>query len=139
MHILAVLLAGALFGGGIALSGMGNPAKVQNFLDLAGQWDPSLAFVMGGGLLITTPGFWILFKGRKPWFADTFSLPTRKEIDFKLLAGAVLFGIGWGLSGLCPAPALVALLTGQAAFFIFAAAMVGGMLLHYVLMERSST
>ncbi|GAB3374845.1 YeeE/YedE family protein [Spongiibacter taiwanensis] len=139
MHLLIVLLAGALFGGGIAISGMGNPAKVQNFLDLAGQWDPSLAFVMGGGLLITTPGFWLLFKGSKPRFADAFALPTLKEVDGKLLAGAVLFGIGWGVSGLCPAPALVALLTGQAPFFIFAAALVAGMLLHYLTLERRST
>lgn len=136
MHLMVVLLAGALFGGGIAISGMGDPAKVQNFLDLAGQWDPSLAFVMGGGLLITTPGFWFLFKGSKPWFADAFALPTLKEVDGKLLTGAVLFGIGWGVSGLCPAPALVALLTGQAAFFIFAAALVAGMLLHYLILER---
>ena len=109
---------------------------MQNFLDLAGQWDPSLAFVMGGGLLVTTPGFYFLFKRNKPLFAEVFSLPTRQEIDFKLVMGGVLFGIGWGVAGLCPAPALVALLTSLPIFFLFAAAMAGGMVLHYFLVER---
>lgn len=136
MSLLLILISGILFGAGIALSGMGDPAKVQNFLDLAGQWDPSLAFVMGGGLLVTTPGFMWLLKRERPLFADVFSLPTKQDLDGKLLAGAAMFGGGWGLSGLCPAPALVVLLSGGAMFLLFAAAMAAGMLMHYVVFER---
>jgi uncharacterized membrane protein YedE/YeeE len=125
-----IALAGGLFGAGITISGMANPAKVQNFLDVAGIWDPSLALVMGTALLIATPGFFMVFKMSSPKYAENFSLPTRKDIDGKLLLGALLFGIGWALSGLCPAPALAALLTGALGFFIFLAAMFAGMVLH---------
>ncbi len=138
MNHLVVLLAGVLFGAGITVSGMGDPAKVQNFLDLFGQWDPSLALVMGGALLITTPGFRYVFKRGAPLFAADFSLPTLKYVDSKLIAGAVLFGIGWGLSGLCPAPSLVSLWTGAPSFFLFAAAMVAGMFGHHFLFEKRS-
>lgn len=136
MQLVLILFAGALFGAGITISGMANPAKVQNFLDLAGQWDPSLAFVMGGGLLVTTPGFYFLLKRKRPLFADLFSLPTRRDIDVKLIVGGALFGIGWGLAGLCPAPALVALLTAWPIFILFALAMAAGMVLHYWVLER---
>lgn len=136
MKMLWALLAGALFGAGITISGMANPAKVQNFLDFAGQWDPSLALVMGGGLLVTAIGYPLVFRGGKPMFADGFSLPSRQDVDWQLVTGAVLFGIGWGLSGLCPAPALVALLSGLPSLLLFTAAMLAGMLLHRVLMLR---
>jgi uncharacterized membrane protein YedE/YeeE len=136
MNRLFVVFAGALFGAGITVSGMANPAKVQNFLDITGQWDPSLALVMGAALLITTPGFFLVFKRQKPRFADAFALPTKKDVDTKLILGAVLFGAGWGLSGLCPAPALVALLTGESSFLIFALAMFSGMLLHKQVFEK---
>ncbi len=136
MTILWVLVAGALFGAGIAISGMANPAKVQNFLDIAGQGDPSLALVMGGGLLVTGLGYPLVFRRGKPLFAGSFALPTRQDVDIRLVLGAMLFGIGWGISGLCPAPALVALLSGKQGFFLFAAAMAAGMLIHYLLMER---
>lgn len=136
MDRMLVVLSGVLFGAGIAISGMANPAKVQNFLDLTGQWDPSLAFVVGGGLLVAMPAFHWLLRRKKPFFADLFSLPTRTDLDSKLLLGAVLFGIGWGLSGLCPAPALVLLWSGISTFFVFALAMAGGMTLHYLLLER---
>ena len=128
-------LAGALFGAGITVSGMANPAKLQNFLDVAGSWDPSLALVMGAALLVVTPGFFFLFKMSAPKYAEAFALPTRKDIDWKLLLGALLFGIGWALSGLCPAPALVATLTGVSGFFIFLLAMVAGMILYRFVFE----
>ncbi|RNL58724.1 DUF6691 family protein [Zhongshania marina] len=130
-----IVLAGALFGAGITVSGMANPAKVQNFLDLAGVWDPSLALVMGTALLIATPGFFFVFKMATPKYAEQFSLPTRKDIDAKLILGALIFGIGWALSGLCPAPALVAILSGVPSFFIFLMAMFAGMFLHRFVFE----
>ncbi len=130
MRNIYIVAAGMLFGGGIAISGMGNPAKVQNFLDLFGQWDPSLALVMGGALLVTTPGFRYILRQGKPVFSADFSLPTLKNVDAKLVAGAVMFGIGWGVSGLCPAPALVALWTGIGGFFVFALSMFAGMFLY---------
>jgi uncharacterized membrane protein YedE/YeeE len=125
-----IALAGGLFGAGITISGMANPAKVQNVLDFAGIWDPSLALVMGAALLIATPGFFMVFKMSSPKYAEKFSLPTRKDIDGELLLGALLFGIGWALSGLGPAPVFAALLTGASGFFIFLAAMFAGMVLH---------
>jgi uncharacterized protein len=135
MNRWVVLLAGALFGAGITISGMANPAKVQNFLDIAGAWDPSLALVMGTALLVATPGFFWVLKMSSPRYAEKFSLPTKKDIDGKLLLGAVLFGMGWGLSGLCPAPALVAILTGIPSFFIFLAAMFAGMFVFRFVLE----
>lgn len=129
---LAALVAGVLFGVGLAVSGMLIPDKVLNFLDIAGHWDPSLALVMGGALMVTTPGFYFVTRKNKPVFAASFSLPTAKDIDAKLLLGASLFGLGWGLSGLCPAPALVNIATGFADVLAFVAAMIVGMLLHRV-------
>ncbi|MEX1667572.1 DUF6691 family protein [Zhongshania guokunii] len=136
MSRLIVLLAGALFGAGITISGMANPAKVQNFLDISGNWDPSLALVMGAALMIATPGFFFVLKRQRPRFAEVFALPTKKDVDAKLVLGAVMFGAGWGLSGLCPAPALVALLTGAMPFLVFLLAMFGGMLVHRFVFER---
>ncbi len=136
MSRLVIVAAGALFGAGITVSGMANPAKVQNFLDVAGQWDPSLALVMGTALMVATPGFFLVFKRQKPKFAERFALPTKKDIDSNLILGAVMFGAGWGLSGLCPAPALVALLTGATPFLVFALAMFSGILLHRKLLEK---
>lgn len=126
MKIFSALLAGMLFGLGLAISGMMNPAKVVNFLDLSGSWDPSLALVMGGALLLTIPGFrWVT--GRSvPTFDMQFHLPTRRDIDSRLLLGAMLFGIGWALVGLCPGPALAALVTLKSEFWLFAAAMLLG-------------
>ncbi len=130
---IAALLAGVLFGIGLAVSGMLIPDKVLNFLDIAGHWDPSLALVMGGALAITTPGFYWVTKQAKPALAESFTLPTAKDIDTKLLAGAALFGLGWGLSGLCPAPALVNIATGFVEVLAFVGAMLAGMLLHKVI------
>ena len=109
MRILSTLFASLLFGMGLILSGMANPAKVQNFLDLFGTWDPSLAFVMGGAIMVTMPGFWLVQKRKTPLFHDVFHLPTGTDFDARLVVGAATFGIGWGLGGFCPGPALTSL------------------------------
>jgi uncharacterized membrane protein YedE/YeeE len=127
MHYFSTLIAGLLFGTGLILSGMANPMKVQNFLDIFGTWDPSLAFVMGGAILVTAPGFWLVQKRNTPFFHDMFNLPTRKDIDTRLVAGAAVFGIGWGLGGLCPGPAVTSLLFATPGVLIFVPAMLVGM------------
>ncbi len=130
------LLSGALFAVGLVLSGMTQPAKIIGFLNVAGlidparfgRWDPSLAFVMGGALLVTLVAFAVTPRpGRKPWLAESFQLPTRKDIDARLLWGAALFGIGWGLAGYCPGPALASVLTGGLDALVFVAALAAGM------------
>jgi len=123
-------LAGMLFGLGLAISGMVNPAKVLGFLDVAGNWDPTLAFVMLGALGVTAPAFYIILKRPAPWFAARFELSTRKDIEPRLVSGAALFGIGWGLAGLCPGPAVTDLITINGSVALFVAAMLAGMLLH---------
>ena len=125
---LFALLAGTLFGLGLAISGMVNPAKVLAFLDIAGAWDPTLALVMAGALAVAAPGFRLVLKRRAPWFADAFTVPTRSDIDPRLIAGAALFGAGWGLVGLCPGPALADLVTGRPEILAFVAAMLCGMI-----------
>lgn len=129
MQPFFALLSGVLFGLGLAISGMVNPAKVVGFLDFAGAWDPTLAFVMLGALAIATPSFRFLLAGRRPWFAPAFSLPTRNDLDLRLTLGAVLFGIGWGLAGLCPGPALADIVTGRMDVLLFVASMLAGMIL----------
>jgi uncharacterized protein len=120
---------GLIFGLGISLSGMANPAKVLNFFDIAGTWDPSLAFVMGGALLTTLIGYRLVFRRRAPVLDAGFHLPAAKAIDARLIGGSALFGIGWGISGFCPGGALPALGTGSADVAIFVAALVAGMVL----------
>lgn len=129
MKLLAALVIGALFGTGIALSGMGNPAKVLNFFDIAGSWDPSLAFVMGGALVVTFIGYRIAFARTAPVMAERFSLPTARDLTVRLVAGSAVFGVGWGIAGFCPGGALPMLGTGIPDVFIFVAAVVAGMLL----------
>jgi uncharacterized membrane protein YedE/YeeE len=136
MRILVALFSGALFGLGLAVSGMMNPAKVIGFLDFAGGWDPTLAFVMGGALLVTIPAFRLILSRQRPILADGFALPTRSTLDGRLLAGAALFGVGWGLSGFCPGPAVAALVTGLTPVFAFVAAMLAGMILYAWVFER---
>jgi len=126
MRILIALLSGLLFGIGLILSGMTNPSKVQNFLDVFGSWDPSLAFVMGGAILVTAPGYFFARKLGKPLFAVDFALPTKNDLDSKLLTGASLFGIGWGLGGFCPGPAITAFSGGATQTFVFLALMFVG-------------
>ncbi len=127
MGVVLHLLAGLIFGLGLVISGMADPAKVLNFLDIAGTWDPSLAFVMGGAVAITAVGYrWVLAWPR-PLFAATFQVPTRRDIDLRLLVGPALFGFGWGLSGLCPGPALTSLGLGAPGVLVFVPAMLAGM------------
>lgn len=131
--------AGLLFGLGLIVSGMTNPAKVLNFLDVFGNWDPSLAFVMGGGLLVNLIGFRTLVMPRRaPLFATEFSLPTLKNIDRDLVVGTGLFGIGWGLVGLCPGPAMTATVLAPASVLPFVAAMLVGMRLKDWISTRSA-
>lgn len=130
MKTLVAALAGIVFGAGLALSGMSDPAKVLNFLDVAGSWDPTLAFVMGGALCVTTPGFYLARRRARPLFDTDFRLPTRRDIDGQLLGGAAIFGLGWGIAGLCPGPALADIATGMPVILGFVAAMIVGALLH---------
>lgn len=131
------LAAGALFAAGLVVSGMTQTAKVINFLNFGGiiaperfgAWDASLAFVMGGALVITFVAFAITpTQGRKPWVSDKFDLPTRNDIDFKLVAGAAMFGIGWGLAGYCPGPAMASVISGGVDALVFVAALLTGLL-----------
>jgi uncharacterized membrane protein YedE/YeeE len=132
---LIALAAGLLFGAGLALGGMTDPTRVIGFLDVAGRWDPSLAFVMGSALLITFPVFAWVRRQDKPLFAERFHLPTRSDLDPHLLIGAALFGIGWGIAGLCPGPAVANLASGSLEVLLFVAAMLGGMWLR----DRTAT
>ena len=128
MILLTALICGALFGAGLAFSGMTDVSRVIGFLDITGEWDPTLAFVMGGGLLISLPFFQVgLGRLRAPFFSDIFRLPTSRDIDGRLLAGAALFGIGWGLVGLCPGPAIASLAYLNPDLLWFALAMIAGM------------
>ncbi|NJS38172.1 MAG: YeeE/YedE family protein [Rhodobacteraceae bacterium] len=140
MKLVSALLIAVIFGIGIALSGMMNPAKVLNFFDLAqigaGTWDPSLAFVMGGALAITIPGYWLVFRRAAPLQAPRFQLPDTKVIDRRLILGSATFGIGWGIAGFCPGGALPALGTGEPEAFLFVAALIGGLLLARALETR---
>jgi uncharacterized membrane protein YedE/YeeE len=126
MGAIAVFIAGLLFGAGVTVSGMVNPMKVLNFMDLAGQWDPTLIFVMGAGLLTCLAGYRLVFTRSRPLAADRFELPPSAAIDARLLGGATLFGLGWGLSGFCPGPAVASLVFGYSETFIFVAAMAAG-------------
>ncbi|MFC7289894.1 DUF6691 family protein [Herminiimonas glaciei] len=127
MQILMALLAGLVFGIGLIISGMANPAKVIGFLDLAGKWDPSLAFVMGGAILVGLFAFRIAAKRSTTLLGDPLRLPQAKQIDRRLVLGGLAFGVGWGLAGYCPGPALASLVIGHSKTVIFVTAMVLGM------------
>ncbi|KAF0677189.1 YeeE/YedE family protein [Profundibacterium mesophilum] len=130
MKQLFALLCGLIFGFGLIISGMSDPAKVLNFLDVFGSWDPSLAFVIGGAVAVSAPGLaWVTRSRRAPFFGDTFHLPTRTDLDPNLLTGAAIFGIGWGLGGFCPGPALTALPIAASGTLVFVPFMLGGMYL----------
>lgn len=135
-HILPALLAGLLFGAGLALSDMVNPLRVLAFLDLAGNWDPTLAFVMGGALIPSAGAYWLRRRMDQPLLAEGFRVPDNREIDRSLLGGAALFGIGWGLVGLCPGPAVAGLIFGLWQSWLFLVAMIAGMLLHRMAVAR---
>ncbi|MCV0396289.1 MAG: YeeE/YedE family protein [Rhizobiaceae bacterium] len=127
MSFLVNLALGLLFGIGLVVSGMSNPAKVLNFLDLFGTWDPSLAFVMGGAVIVAFVGYRVVLKRDRPIAAGRFHLPDRSDIDARILVGPAIFGIGWGLGGFCPGPALTALGLGAPGTLVFVPAMIAGM------------
>jgi uncharacterized membrane protein YedE/YeeE len=144
MTIIVQFAIGLLFGLGLIVSGMSNPAKVLNFLDLggisAGTWDASLAFVMAGAVAVTFVGFRHVLKLAHPVFAERFYVPTRNDIDPKIIVGPAIFGIGWGLAGFCPGPALTALGFGSPSAIIFVVAMCAGMMLaRFIAQLPSST
>ncbi len=131
MNMVAALAAGLVFGIGLILSGMTDPGKVIGFLDVAGRWDPSLALVMGGAILVGFFAFRLAGRRGKTFLGGGLHLPQRRDIDLRLVSGSLLFGIGWGLAGFCPGPALVSLASGQQPAAVFVAAMLGGMLLYH--------
>ncbi|MDX1483455.1 MAG: DUF6691 family protein [Alphaproteobacteria bacterium] len=122
-RLAAALVSGLLFGLGLAVSQMVNPAKVQAFLDIAGPWDPSLVLVMVAGAAVAMVGYQLIFARGKPLFADAFALPLKTEIDARLMIGAVIFGIGWGIAGLCPGPGFASLVFGHVESLFFLGAM----------------
>ena len=135
MHIILALLAGLVFGVGLIVSGMTDPSKVIGFLDLAGAWDPSLGFVMGGAILVGLVAFRFAAGRDRSLLGDAMRLPTATHIDRRLVLGGLAFGAGWGLAGYCPGPALASLASGGSKPLIFATAMVVGMVI-FELLER---
>jgi len=136
MSFLLNLALGLLFGVGLIVSGMADPAKVLNFLDLFGTWDPSLAFVMGGAVLVAFLGYRLVLSRPEPVRGGTFHLPTKRDIDARVTAGPAIFGFGWGLSGFCPGPALTAIGLGTTGALAFVPAMLAGMCLARMMAER---
>ncbi len=129
-QVAVALLSGLIFGFGLALSGMLDPARVRGFLDLFGHFDPSLAFVLAGAVAVSGAGYALSRRLKAPVLDDSFHIPTRAAIDRPLVLGAALFGIGWGVGGFCPGPGIAALALGLAPAFVFTAAMAGGVLAH---------
>lgn len=130
MQALIALVAGLLFGLGLLLSGMANPTKVVGFLDLAGNWDPSLALLMAGAIGAALPAFTMARKRSTAWAGCALALPSATQIDAPLVLGSLTFGVGWGLAGYCPGPALVSLGTGSVPAVVFVLAMIAGMAIH---------
>ena len=139
MLVLASLLAGLVFGLGLIASGMTNPAKVLGFLDLGGTWDPSLAFVMAGAIAVASVGFAFSRKRTTSLIGAAMKLPTAQHIDRRLVVGSAVFGVGWGIAGFCPGPALVALGLGEIKALVFVAAMLAGMGIFELIERRKST
>jgi uncharacterized membrane protein YedE/YeeE len=132
------LLAGLLFGLGLIVSGMVNPAKVVGFLDLAGRWDPSLAFVMAGAIAVSAVAFAVAHRRTVSFLRQVMRVPTARHIDRRLIGGSILFGIGWGIAGFCPGPGLVALGMGELKAAVFVVAMLAGMSAFELLERRSA-
>ncbi|AKS47213.1 hypothetical protein SAMN05444287_3147 [Octadecabacter temperatus] len=126
MRLILLFLIGLVFGVGISIGGMANPAKVVNFFDFAGTWDPSLIFVMAGAVVVTFIGYRFVLKRPAPIMDVKFYLPTRRDLDLPLIAGSAAFGVGWGIAGFCPGGALPALGTGRSEVFIFVGALLAG-------------
>ena len=138
MHTLTALLSGLLFGFGLIVSGMANPAKVLGFLDLAGHWDPSLAFVMAGAIAVGLIAFFLAYRRTLSFLGGNMHLPKSGKIDNRLVIGSLLFGVGWGIAGFCPGPALVAIGLGETKALVFAAAMLAGMVIFEVIEQLST-
>lgn len=136
---LAALIAGLVFGLGLIVSGMANPEKVLGFLDLAGLWDPSLAFVMGGAIIVGLVAFAIARRRTLSFLGLKMNIPTATHIDKRLVIGSLMFGIGWGIAGFCPGPGLVALGAGEGKAAVFVASMVAGMLVFEALERKKNT
>ena len=126
MKMVLALLSGLLFGCGLSLGGMTQPAVVLGFLDIFGQWDPRLAFVMGGAVVTAAIGYPLVLRRPRPWLADSFHLPTSRRLDRRLIGGAAVFGIGWGIGGYCPGPALASLGDAVPSLLVLVACMVAG-------------
>ncbi len=131
--VITSLLSGLIFGVGLSLAGMLNPSKVLGFLDILGLWDPSLVFVMAGGIAVNTAGYFVFVRKGQPWFSSQFHLPKVNHIDMPLITGSALFGIGWGMGGLCPGPVLSSLFINPTEMFVFLAIMCAGLKLGSVL------
>ncbi|CAN7326527.1 MULTISPECIES: YeeE/YedE family protein [Ensifer] len=129
-RLLATLASGVIFGIGLSLSGMLDPARVRGFLDVTRDWNPSLAFVLGGAVAVSALGVLLTRRMRRPLLDDAFHLPSNRVIDRRLIIGSAIFGVGWGLVGLCPGPALASLSLGLPATALFVVAMLAGMVLH---------
>ena len=135
-RLITALIIGAVFGIGLAIAGMLNPSKVVGFLDVFGDWDPSLAFVMGGGVLVNAIGHRFVMKRKEPIQRATFSMPTSTNIDKSLVIGSVIFGVGWGLAGLCPGPVVASLLLNGQAMLPFFGLLFTGLLVGQIVMRR---
>lgn len=138
MSFLVNLALGLLFGSGLVVSGMADPAKVLNFLDLFGTWDPSLAFVIGGAVLVAFVGYRLVLGRGQPLVGGKFQLPTKTDIDSRILVGPAIFGIGWGLGGFCPGSAIAAIGLGATGTLAFVPAMILGMWAARMLAERQA-
>jgi uncharacterized membrane protein YedE/YeeE len=136
VHVLAAFAAGLVFGLGLIVSGMADPSRVLGFLDLAGKWDPSLAFVMAGAVAVSAVAFRLAGKRATPVLGGAFHLPTARQIDRRLVVGGLVFGVGWGLAGFCPGPAVVTYGAGQFKAVVFIAAMLAGMGIYEVVERR---
>ena len=135
-RLITALIIGAVFGIGLAIAGMLNPSKVVGFLNIFGDWDPSLAFVMGGGVLVNAIGHRFVMKRKAPVQCATFSMPTSTNIDKPLVIGSAIFGVGWGLAGLCPGPVVASLLLNGQAMLPFFGLLIAGLLVGRIVMRR---
>ena len=139
MKRIVLFLAGLCFGAGVTVSGMVNPLKVLNFMDIAGTWDPTLLFVMGAGLVATFIGYRFIFRRQRPLYAGSFQVPITRKVDARLIGGSAMFGLGWGLTGFCPGPAVASLVFLNSQTLVFVAAMAAGMILVRIITGRLTT